>query len=74
MTLDRVIAPDELAEGVGATVERIRQELDSLEEDQIIAIRDDRIVVLRPTLLRERIHYKPTVGPGSVTIPTWLLE
>jgi CRP-like cAMP-binding protein len=74
MALDRQISPDELAEGVGATVERIRQELDSLEQDQIITLGDDRIAVLRPTLLRERIHRKPTVGPGAVTIPTWLLE
>jgi CRP/FNR family transcriptional regulator, cyclic AMP receptor protein len=74
VTLARETSHDELAEMVGSTAERVRQELDSLEQDQIIAIRGDRITVLSPPLLRERVQRKPTVGPGSVTIPTWLLE
>jgi CRP-like cAMP-binding protein len=74
VTLAREISHDELAEIVGSTAERIRQELDSLEQDQIIATQGDRITVLSPPLLRERVQRKPAVGPGSVTIPTWLLE
>jgi CRP/FNR family cyclic AMP-dependent transcriptional regulator len=74
VTLAREISHDELAELVGSTAERVRQELDSLEQDQIIATQGNRITVLSPVLLRERIQRKPSVGPGSVTIPTWLLE
>lgn len=68
------ISTEELAEMVGATAERIRLELDSLEQDQIVRVRGDRITLVRPGLLRERIQRKTAVGPGSVTIPTWLLE
>jgi CRP/FNR family transcriptional regulator, cyclic AMP receptor protein len=68
------ITVEELAEMVGATTERIRLELDSLQQDQILSVRGDRITFLRSALLRERIHRKATVRPGSVTIPTWLLE
>jgi CRP/FNR family cyclic AMP-dependent transcriptional regulator len=74
VTFAREVSAEELAEMVGSTTERICHELDSLEQDQIIAMRGDAISVLSPTLLRERIQRKPTVGPGSVTIPTWLLE
>jgi CRP-like cAMP-binding protein len=68
------VTPEELAELVGSTADRMRQELDSLEQDQILTVRDDQITIRRPALLRERIQRKATVGPGSVTIPTWLLE
>jgi CRP-like cAMP-binding protein len=68
------IATEELAELVGSTAERIRLELDSLEQDQILTTRGDHITLVRPALLRERIQRKAAVGPGSVTIPTWLLE
>jgi CRP/FNR family transcriptional regulator/CRP/FNR family cyclic AMP-dependent transcriptional regulator len=74
VTIQDPITPEELAELVGSTVDRMRQELDSLEQDQILTVRDDRITIRRPALLRERIQRKATVGPGSVTIPTWLLE
>jgi CRP-like cAMP-binding protein len=70
----RPVSAEELAEMVGSTAERIRQELDNLEQDRIIRVRGDQITVLRPALLRERIQRKASVGPGSVTIPTWLLE
>jgi CRP/FNR family cyclic AMP-dependent transcriptional regulator len=68
------ITAEELAELVGSTSERIRLELESLEQDQILTTRGDRITLLRPALLHERIQRKAAVGPGSVTIPTWLLE
>jgi CRP-like cAMP-binding protein len=68
------ITTEELAELVGSTAERIRVELESLEQDQIISTRGNAITLRRPVLLRERIHRKTSVGPGSVTIPTWLLE
>jgi CRP/FNR family transcriptional regulator len=74
ITLSKEITPEELAELVGSTTERIEHELDGLEQDQILARSGNRITVLSPALLKERIHRKSGVGPGSVTIPTWLLD
>jgi len=74
VAIRQALSPDELAEMVGTTSERIRQELDNLEQDRIIARHGDQITILSLPLLRERIQRKATVGPGSVTIPTWLLE
>jgi CRP/FNR family transcriptional regulator len=74
VTITRELTPDDLAEMVGATSERIHQELENLEQDQILTVHGNQITIRSLPLLKERIRRKSTVGPGSVTIPSWLLD
>lgn len=68
----RALSDSDLAHLAGATVERVRREMDRLRRELIVAVDGASITVLKPGDLRDMASGGGG-GAGSITLPDWLL-
>jgi len=68
----RPVADSELAHLAGATVERVRAEMDRLRRELIVAVEGTSITVLKPGDLQD-MTAGGGGGAGAITLPDWLL-